>query len=567
MNMTNSKKKLIVYVILTVMTIAVYWQVNQYDFVYMDDEIYVTGNTRIQSEISWEGIRWAFSTKYSGLWNPLIWLSLMFDYQLYGLNAGGYHITNLILHILSTLLLFWLFKRMTGTIWKSAFVAALFALHPLHVESVAWIAERKDVLSAFFWILTLCLYVYYTEKPALKTYTLSLFLFVCAIMSKPMVVTLPLIMILLDYWPLKRFQHREDGSNSKEFAWEKSFSRLLLEKIPFFVLSTLLVIITLYNPNHTKSEIFLLNSRLANATVSFVTYLGKTFWPYDMAPFYPFLSQIRVWQIMGAFLLIILISAAVVVMAKRMPYLFVGWMWFSIIIAPVIGIIQINQQAMTDRYHYLPSIGIGIMLAWGIPYLIKNINIRKKILFPVAITFLAIMAILAWKQCGYWKSTIEISKHTLHVTKNNYVVNYCLASTLATEGKMEDAIYYYNEAIRLNVDYSEAYNKRGTVYAHLGQYQRAIEDYSQVIRMRPDYPEAYNNRGLVYCHIDQYQSAINDFSMAISLKKDYADAYNTRGAVYLNQSNNELGCQDARKACEFGNCNTLQAAKVKGYCR
>ena len=208
-NISPDRQKLIVYLVLTVVTLAVFWQVNQYDFINFDDHAYVTKNSHIQSGITLDGFRWAFSTKYFGLWNPLVWLSLMVDYQLHGLNAGGYHLTNLILHIMSALLLFWLFNRMTGAIWKSAFVAALFALHPLHVESVAWIAERKDVLSAFFWMLTLCLYVYYTEKPVIRRYLLVLFCFVCALMSKPMVITLPIVMILLDYWPLDRLQSRK----------------------------------------------------------------------------------------------------------------------------------------------------------------------------------------------------------------------------------------------------------------------------------------------------------------------------------------------------------------------
>src|SRR5208337_4496794 len=236
LNINPRKQKQIVYIALTVVTLAVFWQVNRYDFINIDDNIYVTGNSHIQSGITLDGVRWAFSSTYADFWHPLTWLSLMFDYQLHGLNAGGYHLTNLILHVMSTLLLFWLFNRMTRTIWKSAFVAALFALHPLHVESVAWIAERKDVLSVFFWMLTLCLYVYYTEKPAIRRYLLVLFGFACALMSKPMVITLPLVMILLDYWPLGRFQsHKSDL-----ILWQ------LKEKIPFFIFSIIISIITLY---------------------------------------------------------------------------------------------------------------------------------------------------------------------------------------------------------------------------------------------------------------------------------------------------------------------------------
>jgi Tfp pilus assembly protein PilF len=556
-NISPERQKQIVYIFLTVVTLAVFWQVNQYDFVNIDDYIYVTDNSIVQSGITLDGFRWAFSTKDSGTWHPLLWLSFMLDYQFFGLNAGGYHMTNLILHILSTLLLFWLFNRMTGAIWKSAFVAALFALHPLHVESVAWISERKDVLSAFFWMLTLCLYVYYTEKPVIKRYLPVLFGFVCALMSKPMVVTLPIIMILLDYWPLKRFESHKTNL----LLWQ------LKEKIPFFVLSTVFSIVTIYNHNNKPIVHFSLGSRIANALVSLVTYLQNTFWPHDLAYFYPFPAQTPVWQVMGASLLILLISIAVIVMAKRLPYLFTGWLWYVITIAPVIGIIQDSEQAMADRYHYLPSIGIGIMMAWGIPLLFPNENSRKKFLFAVTIAFLTIISVLTWQQCGYWKNSIELSKHTLHVTKDNSVVHRCLAEALDIEGKTVEAIYHYNEAIRIHPDDVIAHFLRGIAYYKLGQHQRSIMDFNEVINLNPNYTKAYNDRGIVYTQMGIYQKALDDFNEAIRLKSDYADAYNNRAFIYLTHDNKELGCFDARKACELGNCKTLELAKGKGLCR
>ena len=408
-NISPKKQKLIVYIILTVATLAVFWQVNQYDFVNLDDQVYVTENDHIQSGITPEGFCWAFSTTYAGFWHPLTWLSLMLDDQLHGLNAGGYHLTNLILHILSTLLLFWLFNRMTGAIWKSAFVAAFFALHPLHVESVVWIAERKDVLSAFFWMLTLCLYVYYTEKPVIKRYLLVLFGFVCGLMSKSMVVTLPVVMIFLDYWPLRRFEFTENNC----VLWQ------LKEKTPFVIFSAVSFVLTIYSQYNPSVKYYPLSSRIANAPVSFVTYLEKTFIPNDLAAFYPFPVQIPLWQVLGSTLLILAVSAVVIIAVKRLPYLFSGWLWYAITLLPVIGIIEVGDFAMADRYTYLPSIGVAIMLAWGIPSLIKSENIRKKILFPVSIATIAIMAVLAWQQCGYWKNSIELWNHALHVTRDN----------------------------------------------------------------------------------------------------------------------------------------------------
>ena len=566
-SISPQRQTLIVYIVLTVVTLAVFWQVNQYDFINFDDNVYVTQNSHIHSGLTPEGVRWAFSTQYLGLWNPLVWLSFMFDYQIYGLNAGGYHLTNRVLHLLSTLLLFWLFNRMTGAVWKSAFVAAIFAFHPLHVESVAWISERKDVLSAFFWMLTLCLYVYYTEKPVIIRYLLVLFSFVCALMSKPMVVTLPVIMIILDYWPLERFQSKK----GKLILWQ------LKEKIPFFILSAALVIITLHSPQNTalrtlynifgQPKEFPLFSRIANALVSYVTYLEKTFWPHDMAIFYPFPSQIPVWQVIGASLLILIITTAVIVMIKRLPYLFVGWMWYTITIAPIIGIIQISAYAMADHYHYLPSVGIAVMLAWGIPSLIKSEEIRKKILCPAGMIFLGIMAFLTWQQCGYWKNSITLFSHALQVTKDNYLAHNNLGLALLAEGKSVEAINHFNKAIRITPDCAGFYSNRGIAYTNLGQYKLAIEDYNKSIRITPDYADAYNNRGIAYFRLGKYQMAIEDYNEAIRMQPNDARAYNNRATVYFLQGNNKLGCPDAQKACELGICNVLEMAKGKGLCR
>ena len=465
-NIGPDRQRLIIYLVLTVVTFAVFWQVNQYDFINFDDPVYITENLHVQSGITLEGFRWAFSTKYFGLWNPLVWLSFMFDYQLFGLNSGGYHLSNLILHILSTLLLFWLFNRMTGAIWKSAFVAGLFALHPLHVESVAWIAERKDVLSAFFWMLTLCLYVCYTEKPIIRRYLLVLFSFVCALMSKPMVITLPAVMILLDYWPLKRFELKKDNLVLWQFK----------EKIPFFILSVVVSVITLYAPYNPSLRYYYLSSRIANAFVSFMIYLEKTFGPHDMSVFYPFPAHIPVWQVLSASLLIIVITTVVIAMVKRLPYLFVGWLWYTITILPVIGIIQIGNYSMADRYHYLPSIGISVMLAWGIPLLFPRKDMHKKILFPAGIAALVILVVLTWKQCGYWKNSATLFSHSLQVTKNNYLAHNSLGLVLFEEGKIKEAIYHYNQAIRIRPDFARGYNNRGIAYLSQGNNELGCLD-------------------------------------------------------------------------------------------
>jgi protein O-mannosyl-transferase len=507
-NISSPKHILIVYIALTLVTLAVYWQVNQFEFVNYDDDVYVTQNIHIRYGITLDGVRFMFGKGHADLWNPLVWLSFIFDYKLFGLNAGGYHLINLMLHILSALLLLGLFNRMTNEIWKSAFVAAVFALHPLHVESVAWISERKDVLSAFFWMLTLCLYVYYTEKPAVKRYLLVLFSFMLALMSKPMVVTLPVIMILLDYWPLKRFESKQDNY----ILWQ------LKEKTPFFILSGILVIVTLCNPNNSSPILFPLGSRIENSIVSFAAYLEKTFWPHDMAIFYPFPNQIPVWQVISASLLILIFTTVVIIMAKRLPYLFVGWMWYTITILPVIGIIQISSRspyAMADRYHYLPSIGVAVGLAWGTQWLINRESMRKKILFPASIAVLTILAVLTWQQCGYWKNSIELWNHALRVTKANTLAYNNLGAALYVEGRIEEAIDNYNKAICIASDNTVVYNNHAVAYT------------------------------IIQKHI----------------------LYGNKGKAYIKQGNKALGCYDLQKACALGNCEGFQWAKLNGYCR
>jgi protein O-mannosyl-transferase len=556
-NINPDKRIVIVYIVLALAILAVFWQVHQFDFVNLDDDKYVTQNAYVRSGITLNGLCWAFSTTYAQYWHPVTWLSLMFDYQLYGLNAGGYHVTNLIVHILSTLLLFGLFNRMTGEIWKSAFVAALFALHPLRVESVAWVAKRRDILCIFFSILTLCLYVYYTEKPVIKRYLLVFFSFALALMSKPMAVTLPLVMILLDYWPLGRFQAKQGNA----VFWQSR------EKISFFILSGAFSIITLHAHHDPSMDHFSFYSRLANAIVSFAMYLEKTFWPHNLTVLQMFSAQLPVGQVLYSSLLIIIVSVFVMTARKRFPYLFVGWLWYAITILPTLGIVQFGHLAISDHHTYLPSIGIAVGMAWGIPLLFPGEGMRGKILFPAGISVVAILAVLTWQQCGYWKNTVELLNRTCLLTEKNYMAHNNLASALAEKGKMEEAIDNYNKAIRIKPDLYVSYSGRGLAYDRLGQDQRAVEDYNHAILLKPDYAEAYFNRGNSYDELGRYQQAINDYNEAIRLNPSYMRAYNNRGNTYFSKGNHELGCHDAQKACEMGNCRLLELAKSQKRCR
>jgi len=554
-NISPDKQKFIVYAFLALATIAVYWQVNQYNFVNLDDNKYVTENTHVRSGITLNGLRWAFTTTHGQYWHPVTWLSLMLDYKLFGLNAGGYHSTNVLLHIFSALLLFMLFCRMTGAIWKSAFVAFFFALHPLHVESVAWIAKRRDLLCVLFTIITLCLYVYYIEKPVIKRYLLALFIFALALMSKPMAVSLPLIMILLDYWPLKRF----DSHKGNLILWQ------IKEKTPFIVLSAVFSVITVHARDFSAMKHFSFSSRISNALVSFVTYLEQILWPHDMSILRLFPENIPAWQIIYSALLIVVVSVFVIEAAKRLPYLFAGWLWYAISIGPTLGIIQYGHLSMSDHHTYLPSIGISIMLAWGVPFFIKKEAIRK-CLFPAVVVFIAVLSFMTWKQCGYWRDSLEIWNHTLKITKGNYLAHNNLGLALFNEGKIMEAIDQYNKAIKMKPDYVYSYPNRGIAYARLGQYQRAMEDFDETILRNPNYAEAYLNKGAAYGERGQYQSAIENFSKAISIRSDYTNAYFNRGITYFRLGMKEPGCYDAQRVCELEDCRLLESAKANGYC-
>jgi protein O-mannosyl-transferase len=523
-NISPQRQKLIIYIVLTVITFAVFWQVNQYDFVY-DDVVYVTENSHIQSGITLDGFRWAFSTTYSEFWHPLTWLSLMLDYQLIGRNAGGYHLTNLLLHIMSALLLFCLFNRMTGAIWRSAFVAAFFALHPLRVESVAWAAERKDVLSMFFGLTALYAYALYAESSKLSQYFLCLILFALSLMAKSILVTLPFVLLLLDYWPLGRWPKvlKNEGERCNVDSLEKEIptpvknrsyltGKLLWEKAPFIVLTIVSSIVTFWAQNKggavVSMEYLPFPERIANAIISYVSYLGKIFWPVDLAVFYPYEHSFPLWQILASCFILIGITIVVIYVLKKLPFLFVGWFWYLGTLIPVIGLVQVGKQALADRYTYLPSIGIAIMLAWGIPLLFPREDMRKKILFPAGIACLAIMAFLTWQQCGYWKNSIELWNHALQVTKDNYLAHNARGITYGELGQYHLAIEDFNKSISLKQDYADAYYNRGYAYTNLGQYQRAIEDYNEVIRLKPDNEEA--RRLLKFAlEMEQQQKLVN----------------------------------------------------------
>ena len=610
----NKKYTYLIIVLLVIACLAAYGRILSNDFVNYDDDRLITENNYVQTGFDAQSVKWALTNASLEYWHPLTWLSIMLEWRLFGTNASFYHLVSLLLHIGAALFLFLFLNKATKRFWPSAFVAALFALHPLRVESVAWASEHKDVLSMFFGMATLYAYAQYVEKSRISKYFICLILFTLSIMSKPTLVTLPCVLLLLDYWPFERWQKPSTPVNisaveKKIDAPEKSRSQviahLLWEKAPFFLLSMILGIMLigqLQADNYTVSlQRLSFSGRIMNTIVSYVSYLGNTFWPVDLACFYPYAHSFQLWQVIGAASVLLAISVAVVFLVKKTPFLAVGWFWYLGALFPVNGLMQAGAQARADRYTYFPFIGIAIMVAWGILLLIKHEDIRKKILFPAAIAALSIMAVFTWQQCGYWKNSIELFNHALQVTKDNALAHGNLAAVLIDKGNNEEAIEHSNMAIRMDpsraISYTargtayvalgqhqlaiedfnkaisldpnsfKAYNNRGLVYAKLGQYQPAIKDFTTAIGLKQDYFKAYNNRGFVYTRLGQYQPAVEDFNKAINLKKDYTDAYFNRALAYFNQKNIFSGCSNAQKACALGNCKILEAAEAKGYCR
>jgi len=516
--------------------LASFGRIHENGFINFDDPGFIFENRHIQAGFTLESIQWAFSTIENNYWIPVTWLSHILDWNIYQANPAGHHLISLLLHIGAVIFLFLFLNKTTGHIWSAAFAAAFFALHPLRVESVAWASERKDVLSMFFGMATLYTYAFYAENHKASRYFLCLILFTLALMSKPMMVTLPFVLLLLDYWPLHRWQKALSDPLENRL---KTVCKIVLEKVPFFLFAIALSLITIWAQKHEGSvastDILPLATRTGNAIISYTGYLEKIFWPYNLAAFYPYEYSPIIWKMVISLLFLILITTLVFVYIRKLPFLFVGWAWYLGTLIPVIGVIQSGSQAMADRYSYLPSIGIGVILAWGIPLLFQQREMRQKLLVPASVLLIIIVSFLTWKQCGYWKSSTDLFSHALNVTTNNYMAHNNLGLALAYQGQNHEAIQHYNNALELySPRAAEFLTNRGLAYANLGQHQDAIKDYTQAIQIKPGLAAAYNNRGLSYLKLGHYQPAIQDFNQVIRLKPDYAYAYYFRELAYAN---------------------------------
>jgi tetratricopeptide (TPR) repeat protein len=529
----------LIYLVLALATFIAFERLCYSNFVNYDDDVYVTENPHVNCGITADSIFWAFTNPHCNMWHPLTSLSHMLDCQLFGLVPFWHHLTSLLFHIAGTLLLFWVLKRMTGEVWLSAFVAAVFALHPLHVESVAWVAERKDVLSGFFWMLTMAAYVLYAERPGIGRYLLVVLVFCLALMAKPMVVTLPFVLLLLDYWPLGRFQW-EWRSGGKLSLPSKSVNaghprvtawRLVGEKIPLFALVVISSAVTFIVQKSTGAvparEVFSPTIRITNALISYLTYIGKMFWPSRLAVFYPHpVDTVSIWLAVVAALLLLAVSIWVILSARNHRYLLVGWLWYLGTLVPVIGLVQVGGQARADRYMYLPMVGLLIIIAWGFGDLAAKWCLRKFI--PVLSTGLCLSALMVctWLQVGYWRDSFTLFTHTLEVTSNNYVAHLNLGNVLLRQKKVDKAIAHYKKAIQSYSDYIDAHYNLGLALGLEKRYDEAIEQYYTVLRLKPNHWKAQFRMANAFVGKGQTDEAIEHYNKTLQLKPNDAEVYN-----------------------------------------
>jgi len=567
----NKTLKVTICMFVMVATFCIYSQVQDHEFIIFDDYQYIKDNWNIKSGLTSESISWAFTTFYAYNWFPITWLSHIIDYQLYGLNPKGHHMTNLLFHITNALLLFIILMRMTGKLWRCAFIVAMFAFHPLNVESVAWVAERKNVLSTFFWLLTMWAYIPYAEKPTIKKYGLVLMFFALGLMSKPMLITLPFVLLLLDYWPLRRLKLEQGGSDNEvpvksQYHVKSELLKLMLEKVPLFVLTTGSCILTLIAQQEgalINANNLSLTTRLKNAVVSYLEYLKKMIWPYDLAVFYPHpQSSLADWKWVVCFVVLVTITAICIKFIKKAPYFTVGWFWYIGTMVPVIGIVQVGMQAMADRYAYIPLIGIFIIFAWGVPELISKWNQKEKVLSVSVGIIILILLITTGGQVNHWRNSITIFKHALKVANENsynpYLINYYLGDAFWDKRKTSEAISHYKMAIKLNPSYAPTYNNLGIIMGAEGKTEEEISLYKMAIKINPDVAEAHYNLGNILSLKGKIKEAISHYKMAIELNPNYAQAHNNLGNILGAEGNNEEAISHHKMAIEL-NPDSAQA--------
>ena len=536
----KTQTKIIVCIFLMVATFCVYLQVQSHQFINFDDDLYITNNINVQAGLTRNSFTWAFTTSHPPYWHPLTWLSHMLDYQLYGLDPKGHFLTNVCLHMASVLITFLALTHITGALWQSCFVSAMFAFHPINVESIAWLAERKNILSTLFFFLTIWAYGFYVNTSTLKRYGLVVLFFTLGLMSKPMVVTLPFVLLLLDYWPLKRLKIWKENGHDKiskiQPARNLTVLKLLIEKIPLFLLSIALSITTVHYQKIAGAvkplDQFSFQTRLTNSMLSYLKYLGKLVWPSELSILYPHPGNtLPVWQ--GIFCLIALICITIISirLINKAPYFAIGWFWYMGTLIPVIGIIQVGLQAMADRFAYIPQIGIFIIVAWGAPELLSKWRHKQKVLSAAGGIIIIALLTTTSNQLSHWKNSTTIFQHAIDVTDNKYpdigVAYNNLAIAQFSEQNIKGAIYNLKIAIQLRPNDFKAHQNLGVALFSNQKIKEAIYHYNKSIMINPNYAKSYFNLGKAQFQLGEIKKAIHSFRKTLQLKPDHTKAKNS----------------------------------------
>ena len=563
---------------LSSLIIALYWQVYGYDFVSLDDS-FIYNAPQLKDGLSIQNILWAFSNDVTSLWIPVTWISFLLDYEIYGMNPGGYHITNVLLHICNTLLLFLILHQITRKKWKSFLVAALFSCHPIHVESIAWITERKDVLSTFFLMLFLQSYLKYTRKENIWNYLAAMLFFILGLLSKPMLVTVPIVLILLDYWPLGRFE-------------KKSTLKIFLEKLSFLNFSLLVSLKTIFSQLHAGALVPIENvgimSRIENAISSYIVYLVKLFLPINLAVVYPYEQYFPPWEVFIKFVILAVVTAGFYRLHRKHPYLIVGWLWYVISLLPVIGLFQSGAQSHADRFVYIPFIGIYIILAWGTPHFLKVLRTPRVFSTILFFIILPVLSTMSWFQVRYWKNSSTLYAHTLAVTDNNWLIHNNYGMVLEEEGKVKEATGHFQEAVNIKPDlpvshlnlannlfrlgkFSEAerhyqmiiaantdleaaakaHNCLALIYQLQRKNSEAIKHYQEALLINPTEVKALNNLAILYAQMGDFANAFINFERALELSPGNEETLNNLGLLSIKTGNINKGISYFQKALGY----------------
>ncbi|MBN2382211.1 tetratricopeptide repeat protein [bacterium] len=575
--MPNSKKaieqaagpvifdRVTIWISLTLLVIiaGLYAQTRGFEFLNFDDKAYILDNEAIRSGLTFQSFKWALTAERESNWHPLTWWSHALDIDLFGLEAGYHHLINVLLHGLNTVILFLFLFKATGARRRSAFVALLFAVHPLNVESVAWVAERKNLLCFFFGSLTLLSYTYYYRQPRLQSYVTVCLLYLAGLMAKPMLVSLPFLLLLLDYWPFQRLRP-DRGDVFKQWC------QLIIEKLPLFVLSLGSCVVTLWVQNRGGAVKSLLNypfpQRLANALLAYLTYLWKTVLPVRLSIFYPYPHEIPIVKAVGAGLILLVICVLVFVSRIKRPYLVTGWLWFLGSLVPVIGLVQVGQQSLADRYAYFAHIGPFIIISWSVSELGHRWRIIGKFLVPTGVVFAVCLFFLSWNYLITWKSSLAVFEHALTVTEDNCVAHNNLGTALAEQRQWTDAHRHYQQAIAICPHIAEYHNNLGLALFQLNQLEAAQLAFQEALELKPDYAEAYDNAGITYFYQAQLDLALDHFREAIKCDPTFVKAMNNLGFVLVRKGRIHEACQQFARAHSIEPSYRKAADNLHTYC-